>query len=214
VEGYESEKEQVEIIKRWLQANGKSIIVGVVLGVALVSGGRWWMSNQQHQAELASEIYEQVLQAVQKGDNAAALEKGGRLLQSAESSNYSALTALVLAKLKADQSDLEGARYYLQWVVDHASQAPLKDIARLRLAQVLSAKGDNAGALQTLDAVDAKAFAGQVQELKGDIYLAMGKRDEARKAYSAASAALDKGADHSRLDMKLAEAGAEAKGAP
>lgn len=214
MEGYESEKDQVEAIKNWWKANGKSIIVGVVLGVALVSGGRWWISSQQHRAELASETYEQVLQAIQKGDDAAALEKGGRLLQSAASSNYSALTALVLAKLKADQSDLEGARYYLQWVADHASQASLKDVARLHLARVLLAKGDSAGALQMLNAVDAKAFTLPVQELKGDIFLAMGKRDEARSAYSAAFAALDKNADHSRLDMKLAEAGASGKGAP
>ena len=121
---------------------------------------------------------------------------------------------MVLAKLKADQSDLEGARYYLQWVVDHASQAPLKDIARLRLARVLSANGDNAGAMQMLSAVDAKAFALSVQELKGDIFLAMGKRDEARGAYLSAYAALDKNADHRRLDMKLAEAGAGVEGTP
>lgn len=212
MEGYESEKEQVEAIKQWWKANGKSIVVGVALGVALVLGGRWWLSNQNKQAEIASEQYQEVLQEIKKGDNDAALQRGGRLLEVFAKSNYAALTALELAKLKVDQADLEGARYYLQWVVDHTSLAPLADVARLRLARVLLAKGDSAGALQMVDAVDVKTFTLTAQELKGDILLAKGKRDEARAAYNAAAAAIPKGGDRSRIEMKLAEVGG--KGAP
>jgi predicted negative regulator of RcsB-dependent stress response len=212
VEGYESEQEQVEAIKRWWKANGKSIIVGVVLGVALVLGGRWWLSNQNKHAEIASEQYEEVLQEIKQSDNEAALKRGGRLMEVFAKSNYAALTALELAKLKVDQADLEGARYYLQWVVDHASQAALKEVARLRLARVLLAKGDKAGALQAVDAVDAKTFASLAQELKGDILLAKGDRDKARAAYSAAADAIPKGGDRSRIEMKLAEVGG--KGSP
>ena len=207
MEGYTSDQEQVETIKRWWKANGKSVVLGVALGAAIVGGGKWWFSHQQKQSELASEIYEQVLQQIQKGDNAGAVEKGGRLLQAAPSSTYSALTALELAKLKVDQADLEGARYYLQWVVDHAAPEPLKDVARMRLAQVLLAKGDSAGALQMVNAVEGKSFTLPAQELKGDILLAMGKRDEARAAYTAAAAAIPAGGDRTRIEMKLAEVG-------
>ena len=209
MEGYESEKEQIEAIKRWWKANGKSIIVGLVLGASVVIGGRWWLSNQDKQAEIASEQYEEVLQEINKGDSEAALKRGGRVLEVFTKSNYAALTALELAKLKVEQADLEGARYFLQWVVDHTSVAPLKDVARLRLARVLLAKGDNAGALQLVNAVDVKNFTLPAQELKGDILLATGKRDEARAAYSAAADAIPKGGDRSRIDMKLAEVGAK-----
>ena len=208
MEGYVSEQEQVEALKRWWKANGKSVILGVVIGVAIVGGGRWWLANQKTQAELASEQYEQVLLEVQKGDSAAAVEQGGRLLQNNTKSNYAALTALELAKLKVGQSDLEGARFYLQWIMDHSSVAPLKDVARLRLAQVLLAKGDKAGALQSVEAVaDMKAFVVPAQELKGDIFMAMGRANDARTAYDAALAANSSGVDQSRLQMKLAEAG-------
>jgi predicted negative regulator of RcsB-dependent stress response len=115
----------------------------------------------------------------------------------------------VLGKVKVDQSDLDGARFYYQWVVDHSSIVPLKDVARLRLARVLLAKGDTAGALQAVEAVDMKAFPLPAQELKGDILLAMGKRDEARAAYSAAVSAKAQGADQARLKMKLAEVGGQ-----
>ena len=207
MEGYETEKEQVELIKRWLKNNGMSIIVGVALGVALVLGGKWWLSNQKKQAELASEQFEEVLQEIKKGDSEAALANGGHILQLFAKSTYSTLTALELAKLKIDQADLEGARYYLQWVVDHASQAPLKDVARLRLARVLLAKKDYSGALGAVDEVDVKTFSFPVQELKGDILFAKGDRDGARAAYSAASDAIPKGGDRNRIEMKLAEVG-------
>ena len=210
MEGYESEKEQIEAVRKWWKANGKSIIVGIVLGSALVIGWRWWSAQQNKQSEIASVQYEAVLQEIKKGDNDAALKSGGRLLEAFEKSEYASLTALELAKVKVDQSDLEGARFYLQWVVDHTSSAPLKDVARLRLARILFAKNDKAGALKLVNAVNSKDFALPAQELKGDILMAQGDRDQARAAYSAAANAITQGADRSRIEMKLAEAGGEA----
>ena len=210
MEGYESEKEQIEAVRKWWKANGKSIIVGIVLGSALVIGWRWWSAQQNKQSEIASVQYEAVLQEIKKGDNDAALKSGGRLLEAFEKSEYASLTALELAKVKVDQNDLEGARFYLQWVVDHTSSAPLKDVARLRLARILFAKNDKAGALKLVNAVNSKDFALPAQELKGDIFMAQGDRDQARAAYSAAANAITQGADRSRIEMKLAEAGGEA----
>jgi len=207
VEGYESEKEQIEAIKKWWKANGKSIVIGLVLGAAVVGGGKWWLSSKNKKAEIASAQYEQVLQEISKGDNDGALKDGGRLLEVFPKSNYAALAALLLAKLKVEKADLEGASYYLQWVVDHASVAPLKDVAHIRLARVLLAKGDRAGALQMVNSVNDKSFTAPTQELKGDILLATGKRDAARAAYSAAADAIPAGGDRSRIEMKLAEVG-------
>jgi predicted negative regulator of RcsB-dependent stress response len=211
VDGYVSDQEQVENLKRWWKANGKSVMTGIIIGLAVVSGGRWWLAHQESQSALASQQYEQVLQAVQEGKKDVAIQQGGMLLESYPNSNYSALAALMLARLKIDQNDLDGARFYFQWVVDHASDAPLKDVARLRLARVLLAKGDQAGALQAVEAVNAKTFTASTQELKGDILLAQGKRAEARAAYQAALAAENSGADQSRLQMKLADVGGQGK---
>jgi predicted negative regulator of RcsB-dependent stress response len=209
VEGYESEKEQIEAVRKWWKDNGKSIIIGIAVGSALVIGGRWWISQKNKQAEIASIQYEAVLQEISKGDKDAALKSGGSLLETAEKSEYATLTALELAKLKVDQSDLEGARYYLQWVIDHTSSAPLKDVARLRLARIMFAKNDYAGALNLVNAMNAKDFALPAQELKGDILMAQGDRDHARIAYHAAADAITQGADRSRIEMKLAEVGGE-----
>jgi len=211
VEGYASDQEQVEALKKWWKANGKSVLLGVTLGLVIVGGGKWWLAQQKTKAEQASLQYEQVLQEVQKGDKDAALQHGGVLLEKSPNSNYAALTAMVLGKLKVEQNDLDGARFYYQWVADHGSVAPLKDAARMRLARVLLAKGDNAAALQAVGAVDMKHYAAPAQELRGDILLAMGKRDEARDAYNAAINAKAAGVDQNRLKMKLAETGGPSK---
>lgn len=211
MDGYVSDQEQVESLKRWWKANGKSIVIGIIVGLAAVAGGKWWFARQESLSALASQQYGQVLQAVQQGNNDAAIQQGGTLLEKYPGSNYASLSALMLGRLKVDQNDLDGARFYFQWVMDHAPGAELKDVARLRLARVLLAKGDQAAALQAVDAVDVKAFAGAAQELKGDILLAQGKRDEARAAYTAALGADDSGADKTRLQMKLTEVGGQGK---
>ena len=108
MEGYVSDKEQVEALKRWWKANGKSVILGIVLGIAIVGGGKWWLAQQQSQAEFASEQYEQLLQEVDKGDKDAAVQRGGVLMEKYANSNYAALSAHVLVAAVASAHQLGG----------------------------------------------------------------------------------------------------------
>lgn len=208
MEGYSSDHEQVESIKRWWRTNGKAVVLGVVIGAGIIIGWRFWSNHQATQAELAAAEYEQVLTEMRGGNKAAALERGGRVLEQQRNTPYAALTALALAKIKMEDHDQQGARYYLQWVVDNAKAAPVKDVARLRLARVLLAGGDGDAALAALKDVDMEAYALPGQELKGDILVALNRVDEARSAYrSALTAAAEPGADHERLQMKLSAIG-------
>lgn len=208
MEGYSSEQEQVEAVKRWWRANGKSVLVGVTVGVLVLIGGRLWVEHKNNQALLAEEQYEQVLADAQRGEKAAAVDRGARLLEESRGSPYAALTALVLAKLKMEENDLDGAKKYLQWVIDNAGVAELKDVARLRLARVLLAAGDGAAALSAMQVVDEKAYTVPMQELKGDILVSLNRLDEARAAYAAALAAETEGtAEHQRVQMKLTALG-------
>lgn len=208
MEGYASDQEQVEAIKRWWRANGKSILLGVIIAASIIVGWRMWSNHQATQAELAATQYEEVLVAMRRGDKATALDRGARLVEQQRDTPYAALTALALAKIKIEDKDQQGARYYLQWVVDNAEQPAVKDIARLRLARVMLAAGEAATALGTLKDVDMAAYGLPAQELKGDILVALNRIDEARSAYrSALNAATGPGEDHDRLQMKLASIG-------
>ncbi|MEK7323031.1 MAG: tetratricopeptide repeat protein [Pseudomonadota bacterium] len=207
MEGYSSEQEQVEAVKRWWRNNGKSILAGVTIGVLVLIGGRLWIDHKNNQTLLAEDQYEQVLADLQRGEKAAAVDRGARLLEENRGSPYAALTALVLAKLKMDDNDQDGAKKYLQWVIDNAGLPSLQDVARLRLARVLLAAGDGAAALSTMQAVDEKAYTVPMQELKGDILVSLNRLDEARTAYAAALAGEPEGGEHERLQMKMSALG-------
>ncbi len=46
MEIYENENDQVEAVKRFFAENGKALAVGVILGVGVLIGWRYWNSHQ------------------------------------------------------------------------------------------------------------------------------------------------------------------------
>ena len=69
------EHEQSERVRRWVRENGLGLIGGVVLGLALVGGWKWWQSHQQGQREADATRYDG-LQNQLKAINDALLEPG------------------------------------------------------------------------------------------------------------------------------------------
>ncbi|MCW8956189.1 MAG: tetratricopeptide repeat protein, partial [Gammaproteobacteria bacterium] len=57
---YETEEQQVEALKRWWKENGKLIITGLTLGLALVVGVRFYNQYVNERAEAASYLFDQV----------------------------------------------------------------------------------------------------------------------------------------------------------
>lgn len=202
---YQTEDEQVEELKKWWKENGKSIIGGAVVGLALVVGWQGWGRYTEGQAELAAEYYSEFSRTARSGAAEQAVEQGRRLMQQFDGSAYASYAALQLARLAYQQGRPEQAAEHLQWVIDHAIDPALAEVGRLRLGQLLLDQGDLDGARAQAAAVSAGAFAGQAAELRGDIAVAAGDLAAAAAAYQAA---LDAGVDNSDLVMmKLADTG-------
>ena len=92
----------------------------------------------------------------------------------------------------------------LQWVIEHAKELALKQIASLRLAGILLDEKNYAGALKLLDKPFDPAFAGLSADLKGDVLTAQGKQAEARAAYQIALDKTDQKSVYRKLvQMKL-----------
>ena len=86
----------------------------------------------------------------------------------------------------------------------------LKSLATIRLAMVLSEKGDNKGALALLAADTNPAFTPSREELRGDLLKSTGDIEGAQKAYQAAMAALmERKEPRPLLEMKMADVGLE-----
>jgi predicted negative regulator of RcsB-dependent stress response len=202
---YQTEDEQVEQLKKWWQENGKSIVGGAVVGLALVVGWQGWGRYTEGQAELAAEYYSEFSNTVRSGNPAQALEQGQRLMQQFDNSAYASYAALQLAKLAYQGGNAGEAAQRLQWVIDHAIDPALAEVARLRLGQLRLDQGDLDGARVLANAVVTDAFAGQAAELRGDIAMAAADMAAAATAYQQALAA---GVDNADLvRMKLADTG-------
>ena len=59
---YATEEEQVEALKKWWKQNGKSVLGGVLIGVAVIYGGKTWLQQHNRQIEVASAEYEAMIQ--------------------------------------------------------------------------------------------------------------------------------------------------------
>lgn len=207
MEVYESEREQIDAIKKWWKENGKAVVIGAILGLGSLIGWQQWQANLKAARESASLEYDVMLAELQNGNYQGVKDRGGRILAEYPKTPYAALSAMGLAKVYIDEGDRASARAYLQQVIGQDQQPQLKTVAQLRLARLLLAEGDATQALSLVDSIDAGGFAVPLHELRGDIHVALGNRDRARDAYRRALDALEPGLDSSVLQMKLDEVG-------
>jgi predicted negative regulator of RcsB-dependent stress response len=200
----ETDEQRLESIKAWWKENASSIITGLLLGLALLFGAKSWFAYQDRKAEEASNIYATMTSALARGEENLVNDRAGVLIGEYSSTPYATLAAVVLAKVKLEQGELEAAHAQLQWALDKSGSEALRLLVRLRLARVMVAEGNLDGAEGLLaQSPPESAFAPLYNELKGDIHAARGAVTEARAEYEIALAALPAGsAEHRLLQLK------------
>jgi predicted negative regulator of RcsB-dependent stress response len=208
VEIHSTEEQQVEAIKKWWKENRWSLIGGVAIGVAALIGGRAWVDGQNSYMEAASSEYLSMQEKMTSGKTDEAATHGAQLLGQFSDTPYASLAAMVMAKIKMDAGDLLAASSHLRWALDNASQDAVKHEARLRLSRILFADKKSAEALALLDVPGTGHYTSAYEQLKGDIYVADGKPESARTAYSRALKQMSPTAsDRTSLQMKLDDLG-------
>ena len=208
MEVYESEREQIEAMKKWWQQNGKAVITGLVLGLASLIGWQQWNAYITSARETASYEYSIMMQDLRAGKGDLVRERGLRIMSDYQNTPYAALAALAVAKVAVEGDDIATARAHLQSAIDMATQDEFKQLARLRLARLMIADGQYAQALKTLESAPAGGFKAVYDEAIGDAQAALGNTAQARQAYERAIAALvEAGTDTSILEMKLDDLG-------
>lgn len=200
-----SEKEQWEVLKAWVKENGTWIIAGIAVGALALYGWRWWEGRQDRFGMAASESYEQILAAFDRGDQTQALSLIGALEREHESSPYVDQAHLAEARIHVQSNQLEKAAASLKGVMERTKDPELALIARLRLARVQMAQNKFDAASATLDAAKSPgAFAPRYNEARGDIYQAKGDKAGALKEYRLARDGAARGSvDTELLDLKI-----------
>lgn len=203
----QTEEEQIAQIKDWWQRNGKPMLTGGALALAVVFGWQAWQKYQTNQAQGASIIYQQLLETAlnpsSTPDSAKVAELAGKLKSDFGGTHYAQYGSLFVAKVAVEAGKLDDAAAELKAVLDKPADATLGELARQRLARVLAAQGKAEDAIKLLEGDADKAFAASREELKGDLLVQLGRTDDAHAAYLKAKAALPEDAAVGGLQMKL-----------
>lgn len=213
-----AEEETIESLKKWWEDNGRQLVLTLVFGLAAFTAWLVWTNSRNAEIESASDMYEEILSlaisdAGQPGtlllprDSARIIELGEQLRSEYGSSVYAKMGSLFSAQQSVLTGDLAAAEASLQWILDNEEGGLLSDAdegllltTNLRLGRVILARDDAERALAHINNIDPKTFEAGYSELRGDIYMAMGRTVDARDAYIAAQEA---GSNSEGLRMKL-----------
>jgi len=182
-----TDQQQADLIRQWLRENGAFIVGGIAAGLAALYGWSEWQSYEVRNSGEASGIYEELVGVIQANDQDQADSLLAELESDYSGSPYIDQARLRLTKLSLDRSDFEIAASHLQSIIAQSSNAEMLHIARLRLARIRLQQEQYDAALTALEGADAdSAFYAQVNNVRGDIFVALDRADEALVAYDAA----------------------------
>jgi predicted negative regulator of RcsB-dependent stress response len=185
------EQEQIASFKAFWNQYGNLISWVLIVALASYAGYNFWNSHKRSQSAQASGLYDELVNSLQANDNAKVQRIAADVESKYEGTAYAQMSALGAAKAAFDANDLKTAKAQLQWVVDHGNDE-YQSVAKLRLAGVLLDEKAYDEALKVLSTSFLPQFAGEVADRKGDVLAAQNKLPEARAAYLAALAAMDK----------------------
>ena len=203
--------EQGEVVKKWLQENGSAIVMGLVIAFGGLFGYKQWQNWQETNRQQASYESEALGQLLAENQLDAAMSNFQVLKDDHATSAFTSMVALQMARagMISNQPDIAVDLY--EYVVENGYPRAMKVVARERLARVLLDQGQPEEALAMLEgADDITGFEARYAEVRGDIYFAQGRMQEAVAAYQQSLEQLEAGAgDRNKLMMKLEALGAE-----
>lgn len=201
-----SQQEELEEFKAWWKNYGASLVIGVVLGVAILVSYRFWTQHREAQREAASALYDQMLGEL-RANKQDALGSGEKLLAEYKATPYAGMAALLLARRAYESGDKAQARQRLEWAIANSEDAT-QHAARLRLARLLLDGGDVAPVAALVEVKDIAGFEAEYHELRGDLALAQQQHDAARAAYGEALKQIAPNSPYRQvLSMKLDDLG-------
>lgn len=186
LDGYVSEKEQLEAIKKWWDDNGKWIAIAVIVGVALGFGWRYFHRIETRRLENASQIYQVVLEADKQNQFKTSQDSAALLIKDFPNTPYAGMAALLLAKEAVSQNQLDVALSQLNWVIDHAKSMRQKQIARILGARILLSQHKTQNALAMIQVVNDKSFSPLINWVRGDIETQLDQEGSAQADYQRA----------------------------
>lgn len=198
MDGYRTEKEQIELLSDLWKKYGVPLISGIVIALIISFAWHQWQGYQLKQRLQAALTYEQFTNLQDNPSKEASRTQGlyaKRILSDYGKTSYAQLTRLLLARNAVDHKNYVQAIKQLQAVINTPKvDKHVKAIAQLRLARIYVQQQQTAKSLAVLKQENNPAFKAQHQIVLGQTYVAAGKKSLARKAFKQALKLLPDGA--------------------
>jgi len=179
------EQEQVDELKALWKKYGVYITRGVIAFFVLYGLFQGWGYYQTKQSQGASELYQSIVVMDEKNTKDI-LVKSQKLMDDYSGTPYAGRAAILFAKASYLEGNKDKAKEKLEWASSHAKESATESIALIQLGQILVEEKKYEDALKRVNDVDNEGYLGLSNDLKGDILNAMGKKEEAKKAYQEA----------------------------
>jgi len=144
-----------------------------------------WGYYQTKQSLGASEAYQSIVVLDEKNTKEI-MQKSQNLIDEFGGTPYAGRAAILFAKASYLEGFKDKAKEKLEWASSHAKESATESIALIQLGQILVEEKKYQDALKKVNDVDNEGYLGLSNDLKGDILNAMGKKEEAKKAYQEA----------------------------
>ena len=176
------EQEQVDQLKALWKKYGDYVTRGAIAFFVLYGIFQGWGYYQNKQSLSASELYQSIVVLDEKNTKEI-IEKSQRLIDDYSGTPYAGRAAILFAKASYAEGLKDKAKEKLEWASSHAKESATESIALIQLGQILLEEKKYDEALKKANAVDNEGYLGLSNDLKGDVLNAMGKKEDAKKAY-------------------------------
>ena len=209
------EYEQGEQVRKWLRQNGSSLITGVALGLACIFGWQWWQGQGSRHRDEAATQYQSLTDAINAKDNSKVEALSSAFDSKYSDTGFSALATLRHVQYLQANGDTAKAIALLKAKAGSVKDPVMAELFALRESRLWLIAGKPDEALKRVASISDSNFPEVLGELRGDIQMARGQRDEARKSYQQALTHLDQAAPtRDLLEMKLIDAGGQPPAKP
>ncbi|SFN23059.1 Putative negative regulator of RcsB-dependent stress response [Formivibrio citricus] len=200
------EQEQIAELKAFWHDYGRYIALALVVGAVAFAGSKGWQTWEKSRSLNAAAVYAKAEKA--GGDTEKLKAPVAELKKDYVRTAYAARAALLAAGAAFAKKDLAGAKTELEWVVSNAREASLRDMARIRLANVLMDENKLDEALAQLKSPEEQSFGAMFAETRGDVLALKNDIAGAQEAYKQSLAKLKKDAPNYKfVEMKLESLG-------
>ncbi|MDC1100589.1 tetratricopeptide repeat protein [Methylophilaceae bacterium] len=179
---FDNDEQQSEHFKNFYNSHKVKIFSAIAVFLVTFFAFQYLESINQSNDEEASQLFQDVL--ISKIGNIDEIKSKVVLLQSNFSNSpYAARASIYFAKLLVETGDYEAATRELIWASGKNIEPSIQSMANYLLGNLYLVEKKLNEALEVANKIITEGYIGLANDLKGDIYLAKGDKENAIKSY-------------------------------